>query len=267
MSALRLVRWCEPAEWPRLTGSGWQKPEPEAELGPESEPGERTSPTQLLSPAGGGTGHSLICSVTSDTRLQPPWHHNTRPGPCQLGLPGPQALWRQGQAPQDQGPYRWPSESRNPYHHQLLGRIQRLVWYWVSRCVSALPPHSAPDWLWPCISAEDSQRKHLQGSTAWCHQHLGRANVIFTQICHPVTILSITFGSINYESWEDYNYVCPSTAVKYIFIHFQGHFPTKPSQCSDIRVRTSLQYEGGLHWGLKTWYSPYNKWWQPLRCD
>ena len=162
--ALCAMQWCEPGEWARLTGSGWQKPEPEAD-GESWTRGGHISPTQLLSPAGGGTGHSLICSVTSDTRLPP-------------SLPG---ITTHGQ-----GLANWVSQ--DPGHKGVRVKLDR-TWdivsdhqeltssltgglggkyrgWWlvlgVSVCVSVAPTL----WLWPCISAEDSQRKHLQGSTA-----------------------------------------------------------------------------------------------------
>ena len=244
-----------PANWIWMTEAGAR--------GWWAGPGEDTSPTQLLSPAGGGTGHSLICSVTSDTRLsQPPWHHNTRPGPCQLGLPGPRPLWRQGQAPQDLGACQWPSEDRSWHHHWLglgggyrgwsgigcLGVCQRCP-HTLTGCGRASLPRTVRGST--CRGAQPNVTSIWAGERTW---YLHRSAILWHNLKNlPVTINWTMFVR------KSYNKLC--------VLLFQGHFPTKQSQCSDIRVSTSLHYEGGLHWDLKTWYLPYNKWWQPLRCD
>ena len=143
-----------------------------------------------------------------------------------------------------------------------LGRIQRLVAGIGCLGVCQRCPHT----LTGCGRA--SLPRTVRGSTCRgaqpnVNQHLGRGakrdiysdlpSCDTTREPKPVTINITMFVQ------KSFNNLC--------VLLFQGHFPTKQSQCSDFRVSTSLHYEGGLHWDLKTWYLPYNKWWQPLRCD
>ena len=69
----------------------------------------------------------LFCYIWYQAPSQPPWHHNTRPEPCQLGLPGPRPQGRQGQAGQDLGPCQWPSGTDIITDWGAGGWIQRLV--------------------------------------------------------------------------------------------------------------------------------------------